>query len=243
MEMQTKRQLIEILQSRVKYKYMTWDLNANNENEKAQANQYVPILHDFAQGVTSLAYNYGIYKDLGAEPLYNDDTNFMSEYNAKVTYFSTIPYGNSLKNTPFNRYASEISSDIAGGSNVKIWRIKGSLIGNFYVGINPIFKQIIGNLTNSRASFLIRLVTNLFLHTSKFRLKDPNGNVIESSLGSAQIAWYFLSDYIFVENGSFYDIGMHDFQPAQLVRNPSLHYPTAEEIANYNTLSDFDIIE
>ncbi len=48
MEMQSKRQLIHILQHRVKFKYLTWDLNAINVNEKAQAEQYVPILDDFA---------------------------------------------------------------------------------------------------------------------------------------------------------------------------------------------------
>lgn len=243
MEMQSKRQLIHILQHRVKFKYLTWDLNAINVNEKAQAEQYVPILDDFAQGVTSLAYNYGIYKELGTQPLYNDDTNFMSEYNAKVTFFSSIPYGNSLKFSPINRYASEIISDIEGGLNVKIIRNKESLIGNFYVGTKPIFNQNIGGLTNSRASFLIRLVTNMFLHASNFRLKDPNGNDIENNMGRTDIVWFFLNDYIFTENGRLYYITCRKFNPAQLVHDSSLNYPTAEEIDNYNALSDFDIIE
>lgn len=243
MEMQEKRQLIHILQNRVKFKYLTWDLNAINVNEKAQAEQYVPILDDFAQGVTSLAYNYGIYKELGIQPLYNDDTNFVSHYNAMVTSFSTIPYGNSLKNSPFNRYASEIISDIEGGLNVKIVRQTGSTIGNFYVGTNPIFKQNISGLTNSRASFLIRLVTNLFLHADKFRLKDPNGNIIEDNMSRNDIAWFFFSGYTFTENGSYYYIRCMTFNPPQLVHDSSLNYPTAEEIDNYNALSDFEIIE
>lgn len=244
MEMQTKRQLIHILQNRVKFKLMSWDLQAINVNDKAKAELYVPQLENLAQDVSNFAYNYGVYVNLGTEPLYSDDTNFLSDYNDMVTSFSTIPYGSSLKNSPFNRYASEIISDIEGGLNVKIIRLKGSTIGNFYVGTKPIFKQkIIGGLTNSRASFLIRLVTNLFLHVYKFRLKDPNGNIIEDNMDRNDIAWFFLSDYIFTENGSLYDITCRIFEPAQLVNDPNIHYPTAEEIENYNSLSDFEIIE
>ena len=141
MEMQVKRQLIHILQNRVKFKWMSWDLQAINENDKAQAELYVPQLENLAKGVSNFAYNYGVYVNLGTEPLYSDDTNFVSHYNAMVTSFSTIPYGYSLKNSPFNRYASEIISDIEGGLNVKIIKRKGSTIGTFYVGTNPIFKQ------------------------------------------------------------------------------------------------------
>lgn len=243
MEMQVKRQLIHILQNRVKFKWMSWDLQAINVNDKAQAELYVPQLENLAKGVSNFAYNYGVYVNFGTEPLYSDDTNFMSHYNAMVTSFSTIPHGYSLKNSPFNRYASEIISDIEGGLNVKIVRQKGSTIGNFYVGTNPIFKQNISGLTNSRASFLIRLVTNLFLHVDKFRLKDPNGNIIEDNMSRNDIAWFFFSGYTFTENGSYYDIRCMTFNPPQLVHGPSAIIPTAEDINNYHAQSSFDIIE
>lgn len=242
MEMQVKRQLIYLLQNRVKEKFLSYDLQDTNVNEKAKAEEYVPQIEDLLQSVSHLAYNYGVYVNVGTNPLYDDDTNFMSDYNSLVGRLSSIPFGSSFEYQPINKYVNELQHDV-GVSGVICIRKKGGLTGNFYAGGDPIFRQQVGGLTDERIPFLIVLVTNMILYPGKFRLRIPDGNIV-NNMSVLDIARFFLDGgFNFVEKGNYYDITIREFDPPQVIRNSSAIYPTANDINNYNENSDFEIIE
>lgn len=235
MDMQTKRRYIHLLQSLIKFKYMTWDKNAIYTVEQANAKLYIPQLEELAMSVSRMAYNYGIYIGPGEYSTYDSDVDFMSHYNSNYVNFSNIPDGYSDKNTPFAGYMSELMSLLESGETLKAARIVGGLTGNFYIGTNKVFVYSIGGLTNERIPFLLRLVRKVILHPSAFRLYDPEDNVIyNGNMNTKYIWWCFEQGYTFTENGSSFDIKVQTFNPAKVIFS-SEESPTATEIESGNS--------
>lgn len=243
MEMQTKRRLIHILQCRIKFKLLSYDLQDKNVNRKEEAKLYVPQLEALASRVSSLAYNYGVYVNSTESCLYDSDQNFMEHYNSIVTSFLSIPVGGSAKNSPYTRNRSEMQNDIEHGVEVKIVRLKGSTIGNFYLDEKPIFSQTVGGLTDYKSAFYIRLVRKMIMNSVDFRLKSPDGSFIENPMNASNdIPRYFFSDFNFVENGTKYDITCPIFNPP-INYNGNGSSLTNQNISNYNENSEFEIVE
>ncbi len=244
MDMQTKRRYIDLLQHLVKFKFMTWDINAYYTNEREKAREYVPLLNELAKSVANMAYNYGIYLKNDEEPLYDTDDDFMSSWNSLYARLSEIPNGYSAVNSPFAGYLSDMMSQLESGAPFKVARIIGGLRGNFYIRTQKVFKYNQGGLTDSRLPSLIRLVKSIILHPSSFRIKDPSDNVIINGnlLPTSYIVWFFEQCYTFSENGSYWDITPPYFYPPQVPpRSEDDFYPTPDIIDN-NGNEEYEII-